>query len=297
MNSNVSYRVETKENVYFAIGLVFSVVFYAVVVTGLIMSVDMGMEAYLGVFAFYAVFILLLLHLLGGLLVGMIRGNAVKLGPEQFPDIHATVLRQSQQLGLGRVPDVYLLQAGGVLNAFATRFMGKDFIVLYSDILEEAYEQNRETVDFVIAHELGHVKRNHLVKRKVILPALLIPFFSGAYSRACEYTCDSIGASLSGEDGARSGLTLLAAGKRLFRRVNVGRFVQQNDTEAGFWYWFAEKLSTHPHLAKRLARFPERITDGRPKAQSVASWEAPMAQAAQPEEVAGADHSKYFPKG
>jgi hypothetical protein len=135
------------------------------------------------------------------------------------------------------------------------------------------------------------------VKRKVILPALLIPFFSGAYSRACEYTCDSIGASLSGEDGARSGLTLLAAGKRLFRRVNVGRFVQQNDTEAGFWYWFAEKLSTHPHLAKRLARFPECITDGRPKAQPVASWEVPVAQAAQPEEVAGADHSKYFPKG
>jgi Zn-dependent protease with chaperone function len=159
MNSKVSYRVETKENVYFAIGLVFSVVFYAVVVTGLIMSVDMGMEAYLGAFAFYAVVILVLLHVMGGLLVGMIRGNAVKLGPEQFPDIHATVLRQSQQLGLGRVPDVYLLQAGGVLNAFATRFMGTDFIVLYSDILEEAYEQNRETVDFVIAHELGHVKR------------------------------------------------------------------------------------------------------------------------------------------
>lgn len=274
--STVTYRVEPKENIYFAIALALSLVMYTIIIVGLVAAVDMGKSEILPILAFYGIFILVFLHLMRGVLVGFIRGNAVKLGPHQFADIHGIVMKQAQQLGLSRVPDIYLLQQGGTLNAFATRFMGSDYIVLFSDIMDEAYEQNIETVEFVIAHELGHVKRNHILKRLIVLPAMFIPLFGYAYSRACEYTCDSIGASLS-EKGARSGLLVLAAGTKLFRKVNIRQFVDQRQSESGFWFWFSEKLSTHPHLVKRLARYPDDSqATFRSQAASSQQWKVPV---------------------
>jgi len=254
MATSLNYRVEPKENIYFAIALIISLLMYTAIIIGLAAAVDVGKSEVLVVVAIYGIVILVFLHLFRGMLVGLIRGNAVKLGPHQFPDIHSIAMAQAQKLGLNRIPDIYLLQQGGSLNAFATRFMGADYIVLFSDIMDEAYEQNLETVEFIIAHELGHVKRNHILKRLIVLPAMFIPFFGYAYSRACEYTCDSIGASLSAQ-GARSGLVVLAAGTKLFRKVDIDKFVEQRQTESGFWFWFSEKLSTHPHIVKRLARF------------------------------------------
>jgi Zn-dependent protease with chaperone function len=120
MSTSIPYKVEPKENVYFVIALAFSLVVYSMIVVGLIAAVDYGKSEFIALFAFYAILILVLTHLLRGLLVGIIRGNAIKIGPDQFPDIHAVVLKQVQQLQLANVPDVYLLQQGGALNAFAT---------------------------------------------------------------------------------------------------------------------------------------------------------------------------------
>lgn len=231
-------------------------------------------------------------------MIGYIRGNAVKLGPKQFPDIYQVVMSQSQALGLNRIPEVFLLQQGGLLNAFATRFMGSDYVVLYSDLMEEAYKKNQETVDFVIAHELGHIKRNHILKRLIVLPSLMIPFLGNAYSRACEYTCDSIGASLSPE-GAHSGLLVLAAGKQLYRKVDAHFFIEQRQTESGFWTWFAEKISTHPHLTNRLARFTHNIGFAeKPQVSKSNSWDMPPTQAPKEEvtKESVSDASKYMPK-
>jgi Zn-dependent protease with chaperone function len=299
--SQQAYRVEPKENLYFILCLIISLVIYAGIVVGAIAAVESGKTQVVSVVAGYAVVILLVLHFFRGMLVGYIRGNAVKLGPHQFNDIHSVVMSQARKLGLTRIPDVYLLQQGGALNAFATRFMGTDFIVLYSDVMEAAYEENLETVEFIIAHELGHVKRNHILKRLIVLPAMFVPFLGNAYSRACEYTCDSIGASIS-EAGARSGMLVLAAGTKLFRKVNTHQFLEQAHTESGFWLWFSEKTSTHPHLAKRLARFPEKEIQHRSAAAKAQDWSVPKSElspktAEQKEEPAAADDlSRFMPK-
>ncbi len=299
MAQQPGYTVEAKENIYFAISLVFSLLFYTGIILGLVAAFEYGQQPYVVMFAFYAVFFLVLAHIMRGYLVGLIRGNAVKLGPHQFADIHQIVMSQSQALGLTNVPDIYLLQAGGSLNAFATRFMGADYIVLFSDVLEQAYEKNIETVEFITAHELGHVKRNHILKRLIVLPALFVPFLGNAYSRACEYTCDSIGASLSPE-GAKSGLLVLAAGTKLFRKVDLHQFTEQQHTESGFWMWFSEIVSTHPHLVKRLGRFPETASSPRSSAAQAQSWELPKTEvpSTQPSapQVKENDASKYMPK-
>ncbi len=298
MAQQLNYSVEPKENIYFAVCLVISLLIYTGIILGLVAAVEYSQLPYVVMFAFYVLLFLIIAHIMRGVLVGLIRGNAVKLGPHQFGDIHEIVMRQSQALGLTNVPDIYLLQAGGALNAFATRFMGSDYIVLFSDIMEEAYEKNLETVEFITAHELGHVKRNHILKRLIVLPAMLVPFLGNAYSRACEYTCDSIGASLS-EEGARSGMLVLAAGTKLFRKVNVDQFVLQTQTESSFWMWFSEKVSTHPHLIKRLARFPEKVAAPRSSAAQAQNWELPKqdapVQEKAKEEKKQDDASRFMP--
>lgn len=189
-------------------------------------------------------------------LIGYLRGNAININKEQFPDIFEILKTQATRLHLEKVPALYVLQGGGLLNAFASRFAGKNHVVLYSDVLEVAYKEGRAAVEFIIGHELGHIKRKHVygLKSLLIAPARLVPFLSRAYSRACEYTCDNIGYSLS-PAGAQTGILILAAGKELYKKVNVKALLATN--EGGFILWFSEIFSTHPHLINRLASLQE----------------------------------------
>ncbi|WP_256011762.1 hypothetical protein [Desertivirga xinjiangensis] len=87
---------------------------------------------------FYVVLIILYLFFSAGILTGFLKGNAVKVSERQFPEVYDVVAKQCSLLGLKHIPEVYILQRGGVLNAFAMRFAGDNYIVLYSDVVEEA---------------------------------------------------------------------------------------------------------------------------------------------------------------
>jgi Zn-dependent protease with chaperone function len=47
-------------------------------------------------------------------------------------------------------------------------------------------------------------------------------------------------------------LLVLAAGKKLYRSVNVDAYLRQASRADGFWVWFSEVLSSHPNLTKRV---------------------------------------------
>ena len=183
-------------------------------------------------------------------MVGYVKGNGVRITIDQFPDVYSTIQKQCEQLNIN-VPPVYIIQNGGVLNAFATRFVGRNYVVLYSEIFELAFEDAADELNFVIAHELGHIKRHHLIKRFWLWPSSLIPFLGASYSRACEFTCDNIGHALS-PNGSKLGLLLLASGKKIYKNVNVKEYLSSASYESGFWVWFAEKVSSHPNLPKRI---------------------------------------------
>jgi Zn-dependent protease with chaperone function len=183
--------------------------------------------------------------------MGSLRGNAVRVTPTQFPVLHRLAATHARTLGMAEVPAVFVLQSGGALNAFATRFLGRDFVVIYSDVLEMAEARGEGAVGFIVGHELAHVRRGHLRHRWLTLPARMIPDLGAAWSRACEYTCDRMGAHCQ-PDGAIDGLLALGAGKRLYRQVNVREYAEQARVEAGFWVRWAELLSSHPHLPKRV---------------------------------------------
>lgn len=184
-----------------------------------------------------------------GLMIGHIRGNCIRVSERQFPEIHRAATEICQKLNMP-VPPIYLMESGGMLNAFATRFLSKDYVVLYTDIVEMAYERGLPAVKFVVAHELAHVQRGHLKRRWMIMPALLT-LLGKAYYRACEYTCDALAAHCE-PAGAVDGLMALSAGKKLHKQANREEFTRQIDTENGLWVWLAEIHSTHPRLPKRV---------------------------------------------
>jgi Zn-dependent protease with chaperone function len=206
--------------------------------------------------------------------VSHVRGNAVRLGPDQFPELHERVTLLAQRMGLERVPEAYLMQAGGSLNAFATRFLRSNMIVLFSDLLEQCGD-NEAARDMIIAHELGHIRAGHLRWRWLIAPSLIVPFLGMALSRAREYTCDRIGAAGAGDrDGALLGLTILAAGGRYAPLVNREAFVAQRAAFATGWMTIGEWLSSHPPLAKRMVAIDPSLGVGRPASSAArAMWE------------------------
>ncbi|MEG0472911.1 MAG: M48 family metallopeptidase [Solibacillus sp.] len=229
-----------RENVYFGISLFFSILIYAALVLSII-----------GIAIALTIFVVLLF--LNAIMLGSIRGNGVRIHERQFPDVYERVQVLANQMELKNVPDVFVIQSEGALNAFATRFFGRDMVVLYSEVFELAREQGQDELDFIIAHELAHVKRRHVWKNLLILPAGFIPFLSSAYSRSCEYTCDRHAAfTIQNAAAAKRALTLLGIGKNMYLEVNEDAFREQIKTESNAVVWFSEVLSTHPRLPKRI---------------------------------------------
>ncbi len=186
------------------------------------------------------------------LFIAHVRGNGVRIGPNQFPELADAVRRLSTRLGLARVPEAYVIQAGGALNALATRFFRSEIVVLFSDLLEACGDDDAAR-DMIIAHELGHIKAGHLRRRWLILPAQVVPFLGAALSRAREYTCDRFGLAGAGDGrGALRGLAILAAGGRHGPRVNLEALAGQRAALDTGWMTIGEWLSSHPPLAKRV---------------------------------------------
>ena len=210
----------------------------------------------------YAVFLGLFFFLAHLAFIAHLRGNAVRLSAEQLPELHERVRQLSARIGLDPVPDAYLLQSGGALNALATRFLGTNLIVLYSDLLE-ACGENEAARDFIVAHELGHLHAGHLRWSWLLIPGLAMPFLGHAYSRAREYTCDRYGIAASVDrERALDGLSVLAAGAGHAPRVNRRALVAQRaDLESGFMK-LGSWLFTHPSIAHRLAALEPSLGDG-----------------------------------
>ena len=185
-------------------------------------------------------------------LVTSIRGSAVRLGPDQFPELHARVEELARRLGLRRTPTVYLMQQDGALNAFAMRFVRTHMVVLLSDLLE-ACGDNAAARDMIIGHELGHIRAGHLRGRWLLMPASFVPFLGSALSRAREYTCDRYGCAAAGDrEGALLGLAILSAGGRYGPLVNRAAFMSQRRDLRSAWMLVGEWLGSHPPLSKRV---------------------------------------------
>ncbi|MBI4976829.1 MAG: M48 family metallopeptidase [Spirochaetes bacterium] len=183
-------------------------------------------------------------------MIGFIRGNGIRITEKQFPDVFKAAQQMLQDLAMRKMPNIYVMQSDGVLNAYATRFKLKNYIVIYSSIFEMAMK-DKDILHFIMAHELGHVKRNHASKNFWLCLSSIVPFLQSFYSRGCEYTCDNIGKMLS-PNGAENGLVLLVAGKELYEKVDVAEYMATTHEDNTFITKFVELFQTHPHMPKRI---------------------------------------------
>jgi Zn-dependent protease with chaperone function/type II secretory pathway pseudopilin PulG len=238
MGMELVYKNEKK---LFALMLALSVLGWIVIVLGTV-----------GMALVYAVLFFLGYCFAQSALISYLKGNAVRITEDQFPDLKHQISACCRKLGLDEEPDAYLLQMGGVLNAFATRFFGRNFLVLYSDVVD-GLADNPDALNFYIGHEIGHIKRKHMTWHTVLMPASVLPLVGAAYSRAREYTCDRHGlAACDDAVNAEYGLAVLAAGGKRWRTMNNTSFIEQSRETEGFWMSFHELVGDYPWLAKRM---------------------------------------------
>ncbi len=240
--------VNPRERVYFALLVAISLLVYAGLISVLWTAKNAAMVSTLVMYGIAFTAFIVVSH---GLLLGHVRGSGVRISDRQFPVLHGAIQDQARALGMRAAPEAYVFQSGGVLNAFATHSLGRNFVVLYSDVVALSERGDREALNFIVGHELGHHVRGHLKWRWLTVPGRVIPFLGAAYSRACEYTCDRIGEQCAPE-GALSGLLVLAAGKDLHGSVDIREFSEQANTHGGFWVVLAELFASHPHLSHRV---------------------------------------------
>lgn len=181
-----------------------------------------------------------------------VRGNGIKVGSDQLPKVYESARRAAKALGLAEAPDVYVIQEGGVLNAFATKWAFRSYIVLYSDLVDACGDDSGE-LDMIVAHEMGHLALKHITWHWILLPAMMVPFLSQAYSRAREYSADRCGwTGCRDKQAAMRGLIILAAGGHCGRMASLEAFLKQRNEVDGFWQIVVGLFSTHPWLTHRV---------------------------------------------
>jgi Zn-dependent protease with chaperone function len=180
------------------------------------------------------------------------RGSAVRLSPGQFPDIYAVKDDFARRLNLRRDPEIYLMSGNGALNAFAASTFGYDFVVIHSELFSNTYERNKDALAFIVGHELGHLRLGHTRLWYQLSTAYVdrVPLLGAFLSRAREFSCDRHGAYLAprGEEG----LVLLAAGRYVYKDVDVGELLEQAQRFQGFWPVVAQLPQSHPFTVRRL---------------------------------------------
>jgi Tfp pilus assembly major pilin PilA len=187
-------------------------------------------------------------------LIAHVRHTAVQLSAQQMPDLHERFLACCEKLRIDTPPEAYVLQGHGVLNAFATRFLGRNFVILLSEVVD-AMEPLPDGVNFYIGHELGHIRMKHLTGQLWRWPVMWVPLLGAAYARAKETTCDLHGlACCEQPESAARALAVLAAGSKRWQSVELKQYAGQTLAHRGFWASFHELVAGYPWLTKRVAR-------------------------------------------
>lgn len=205
--------------------------------------------------AYYIAFLLIFLNLFLSLgsTFSVTRLYSVKVDSNQFSWIYDIAREYSKILGLKKMPDIYIRQNGGIINAFASYFLFKSYVQINSDIVDTAYINNdTDAVAFILAHEMAHIAYNHnkLWYNAGILISKFIPFLYSSLSRAREYSCDNVAKKIC--PSGRHGIFLLLLGKHLYNNIDIKSYMSQALNTRGWFLFYTNLKSTHPVPVRRI---------------------------------------------
>ncbi len=214
--------------------------------------------------------------------------SAVKVTPEQMPDLHAKLQVACTTLGV-ELPDMYVQQSP-IVNAF-TYGAHKHAIVLHSALLERLTDE--ETLA-VIAHEVGHIHAEHvlyltaarliealmnaslarMIPGSELIKGLISATVSGAllaWARKAELSCDRA-ALLVTQDPHVIGSTMMKlCGGTFASKMDYEQFLAQArefqknfDDNALDWFWatIINSGMTHPFPVWRVSEILEWVDSG-----------------------------------
>ena len=209
--------------------------------------------------------------------------STIRCGPNQYPTLY-NIMRESCKVM--DMPEVELYVSN---NPFTNAFAGgveRPYVTLRSSMIDTMTD---EELYFIMGHELGHIKSQHVLYRSVgylLFPlldllgrrsmgatddasyALFLAFFE--WSRQAEFSCDHAGllVAQSPQIATRSLIKLAAGPSRLSHELNEDAFMDQarayQDADSldklGKFVLFATmgKTLTHPmpvHRTQELERW------------------------------------------
>ena len=186
-----------------------------------------------------------------------IYGDSVKVTAKQYSEIHSLVVEHSQKLNLVNVPEVFIYNGNGLVNAFAIKFLSTKYVILMSDLVDLMLKRNKmDELSMIIGRELGHHAAEHTNPWKNLLlkPATFIPLLGAAYSRACDLTADRIGYTVTMNlPAAQNALVAIALGSEsLANDTNIDEFLLQENEIPEFMGFIYKIVSTHPRMTRRV---------------------------------------------
>lgn len=185
-------------------------------------------------------------------------GNSLVVSENQFSDIDAIAKENAEQLRIIE-PKVYITQ-DPYINAYTMGFKKPYAIVLTSTLVETF---TRDELDYVLGHEMGHIKYGHSKILSLISPiGSDLPFISwlyGGWQRKTEYTADRVGLVLTGQiKPALTAILKMSVGAKLAKLVDVDEVIKQiGEGRTGFMSKVGEFMLTHPYSTNRIRAIVE----------------------------------------
>lgn len=191
------------------------------------------------------------------------KANAVRVGPDQFPEIFALYTDLGQRLGMTRLPKLYVINGNGTVNAYALECNRRhNYVVLHAEIAL-LHATSPEIVAFVLAHELAHHRLRHVSLWRIVaalIPnALILPGL--ATTRAQEYSADRLALAVC--PGTADATRLLTVGPWMEKGVNCDAWLRQCEEERGEWFVrAANAMGSHAVMVKRYKALKDIETKG-----------------------------------
>ena len=183
---------------------------------------------------------------------------SIRVSEKNFPEIYHKAQEYTRLLGLKKMPEIYVRQMNGQVNAYTSWVPGKTFIQLNAEIVDLAYMENKDfdTVFFVMAHEFGHVHLHHVQLAYTLWPMLAMFFpavgqlFYLGLQRAREYSADRVAQALTAGKAELETMMMLSAGRHAYKHVDAEDYVERinenNRALERFARWCINFGSTHP---------------------------------------------------
>jgi Zn-dependent protease with chaperone function len=188
-------------------------------------------------------------------------GNAVRVGPDQFPRVHKLVIQSAETLGI-KPPTLYITN-NPYMNAMTFGTNDDSFIIVHSALVD--HFTDAELLN-VIGHETGHIHNSHVVyltalyylrhMASIFLKWIVAPadLALSGWQRRAEITCDRAGLLCTKDlDAAMATIAKLALGSsKLYGEFNLDAFLNQYEEGKEGFGKLSELTASHPWLSKRM---------------------------------------------